>query len=167
MLDAAIAKVRADVAEALLEEQQALQVARNNVSGILISVDKMLAYTRPLVEAMMSKIAVMATDTSISPETVLKLIGQIMKVNKGAIEQGAKLLEMQRLLVGAPQSITENRTTEKPAQQGATTDSDRAKLEELLQHAQRRLTAAIDTEQVGEASADLDDSTDEQSSALT
>lgn len=162
MLDAAIAKIRADVASALLEEQQSLQVARNNVAGILISVDKMLAYVRPLVEAMMSKIAIMASDTSVTPETVLKLIGQIMKVNKGAIEQGAKLLEMQRLLVGAPQSITESRTTEKPAPLSDVAETERARLESMWQNAQRRMIASADTSLlVGESSVDTDDVTDE------
>lgn len=154
MLDSAIAKVQADVAEALLREQQAVEVARNNVAGLLLSVDKMIAFTRPLVDSMMGKLAVMAADTSVDPKRVLDLISRIAKVNKMAIEQAEKVLSMQRLLAGQPQTITESRSTP-TAPQAEAAASDRDRLASMLEQAQRRQALMAVTEPVvGEASVD-------------
>lgn len=153
MLDAAIAKVQADVAEALLREQQAIEVARNNVAGLLLSVDKLIAFTRPLIDAMMAKLQVMAADTSVQPKQVLDLLMRIAKVNKLAIEQADKVLSMQRLLAGQPQAITEHRSTPVPQQLAA--EGDRERLASMLEQAQRRQALTAITEPtVGEASVD-------------
>ena len=155
MLDAAIAKVRADVAEALLREQEAVEVARNNVAGLLLSVDKMIAFTRPLVDSMMTKLAIMATNTDVPVEKVLNLISRIAKINKMAIDQADKVLSMQRLIAGQPQSISETRSTPAAPTSGGGAEGDRERLASMLEQAQRRQAlSAISEAPVGEASVD-------------
>lgn len=154
MLDSAIAKVQADVAEALLREQQAVEIARNNVAGLLLSVDKLIAFIRPMVDAMMQRLQLMALDTQVDPEKVLALIARIAKINKMAIEQADTVLSMQRLLAGQPQSITESRTTPTTPQQESA-KSDRERLENMLADVERRRARmALPEVQVGEASSD-------------
>lgn len=154
MLDTAIATVQADVAEALLREKQAIAIARNNVEGLLLSVDKLIAYIRPMVDAMMGRLQLMALDTQVDPEKVLALIARIAKINKMAIEQADTVLSMQRLLAGQPQSITENRSTPASPQLESAKD-DRERLNNMLEDARRRQAHTLTAEpQVGEASAD-------------
>ncbi len=161
MLDTAVMQVRANMAQALGAEQEMIGVARNNLKGILVVSDKLLAGLQPLVDAVSAKLTTMALATDVNPVKVLGYIDRLIKIQAATVTAASKLIEMQRLIVGAPQSITESRSVEKPAPTTGEAATDRAKLETLLEEAKRRaLAAALPSEQVGEASVDTDDSTD-------
>jgi len=162
MLDNAVLQVKANVAQALQAEQEMIGIARNNLKGILVASDKMLTGLMKLADSVSERLAQMALATNVNPAKVLGYMDRLIKINASAVQAAAKLVEIQRLLVGAPQSITESRTTEKPAPPPSE-GSKRDELERMLEEAKRRALAAVaHADPVGEQSTE-----EEPSSALT
>jgi len=151
-VDAAIARVREEVAAALVREGELIKVARNNVLGVFVLSDQALAHMRPLMAQMQERIAMQALDMKTSPMTTLRLLERLTRIMASAVTTGAKVMEMQRLLVGMPQSITESRTVEKPTPT-ATGDEARRKLAETLAMMQRLNVPAPVDEYEGEEGA--------------
>jgi phage-related minor tail protein len=81
----------------------------------------------------------MATDASTDPLKLLEMIDRVTKITKQTVESGAKLMEMQRLMVGMPQSISETRTPDK--QPTTPTEQVAADLDELKARIKREALA--------------------------
>jgi hypothetical protein len=139
LLDGAISRVRANVADALMIEQDMIAVARNNLKGILLLSDRLLGGLQRLTQTAVERIAIMATDNSLDPVKLLEMIDRVAKISRTTVESGAKLMEMQRLMVGMPQSITESRTPDRPAAPAAEQSAEQAA--EILDSIKRQLEA--------------------------
>lgn len=151
----AVAQVKADVAKALLAERDMIGVARNNLTGVMVLSDQLLAGLQPLVRTVVERLHTMAADASVNPELILTLIDRVTKISKQAVEASKSLMEQQRLMVGMPQTISESRTVEKPAAPSATPDTaaldaDRAELEERIARRLRKDMTQAEEEPTGE-----------------
>lgn len=162
LLDSAVMQVKANVATALIAEQEMIAVARNNLTGVLLLSDKLLTGLQPLVATVVERLRAMASDASVNPTKILSYIDRVIKINIGAVNAGARLLEMQRLLVGMPQSITESRSVDTP-KHTLNTDADaaRAELEQVLADVERRTLAAISSGEDLAGEANLPDEPDD------
>lgn len=151
LLETAVMRVRANVAQALLAEQEMIGTARNNLQGILVLSDKLLAGLMPVVDTVVERLHTMASDASVDPKRVLGMIDRVIKINASTVTAGAKLLEMQRLMVGMPQSIHEQRQTAPVAPQDAPTDAAREELIRSLERTKRKVLAERDPYVPGES----------------
>lgn len=152
MLNAAISRVRAGVADALVAEQEMIGLGRNNLKGILVLSDKLLVGLQRLTDTVVERLNIMASDTGTDPKGVLDMIDRVIKINGSTIQAGAKLLEMQRLMVGMPTSIHEQRNTGTAPAEDAPTDDAREELLKRLARARRKAETSSEEDPAAESS---------------
>lgn len=108
----ALALLAQERATALVQEQRLIRGARDTLTGFVVSIHNMLAMYQPAIKAMEKRMQTeIETNAKGGHKSVLRDFDKMARMVPRIVNSTKAIMEMQRLLMGMPQSITEQRTT--------------------------------------------------------
>jgi hypothetical protein len=101
-----LAQLQADAAGSIAEEAKMIRAYRTDLHGVAAMANQLLSGMEPIVKKVREALQ---TDTSMKPAEAIAILRQLTSVLKEGAEAAQKTMEMERLLLGQPQQILEER----------------------------------------------------------
>jgi hypothetical protein len=140
-IEANLAKARADAAKAVVEESRMIRAARTNVTAVLVLANELLGSMKGLVDK--TKVAIDRQEID-NPTTALRMLDRLTATIRTAADTAERAMAMERLLLGQPQQILEERRTAPAQTEDVSAEEAMSKIERAFRAVQELRKAGID-----------------------